>query len=133
MKKKHILLGLSCLGSVIAWGQSYKGQLDLSKLPVPSPHYQQEYTFDTPLNPEAWSTQKSGMHASFGSTDELYFRTEVPELAGESTTLAVTGWKGERINAQVMIWSPDTLQQVRVKINDLKSSNGKLISSNNAS
>src|SRR5688572_16498009 len=132
MKKASILLNLSCLVSVITFGQRYKGQLDLSKLPVPSRHYQQEYTFDTTLNQDAWRKQKEGLHVSFASTDELYFRTEVPELEKETTSWTATGWKGERMNTQVLVWSPDTLEQVRFKVSDLKSSNGKLISKNNA-
>ncbi|HZI55107.1 MAG TPA: glycoside hydrolase domain-containing protein [Chitinophagaceae bacterium] len=132
MKKGSILLNLLCLSSVFAFSQPYKGQIDSSKLPVPVQHLQQEYTFDTTLNPEAWRAQKEGLHVAFGSTDELYFRTEVPELEKETTSLSATVWKGERMNAQVVVWSPDTLRQVRFKISDLKSSNGKLISKNNA-
>ena len=131
MKKISTLVCLSCISSVIVFGQVYKGQLNLSKLPVPSQHYQQEYTFDTVLNPEAWRTQEAGLHVSFASTDELYFRTEVPELEKENTNWAATGWKGERMNAQIVIWSPDTLQQLRLKVSDLKNGDGKLISKTN--
>ena len=52
------------------------------------------------------------MHVSFASTDELYFRSEVPELKNETVSWKGTGWKGERLNAVVLVWSPDTLQQV---------------------
>ena len=128
MKKNSIITGLLFFISEIAVGQSYKGQLDLSKLPVPSQHYEQEYTFDTPLNPDAWHSQQAGLHVSFASTDELFFRTEVPTLEKETTSWEATGWKGERINAQILVWSPDSLQQVRFRVSDLKSSTGKLIS-----
>ena len=131
MKKNSIITGLFCFISAAGISQSYKGQLDLSKLPVPPQHYEQEYTFDTTLNPDAWRSQKQGLHVSFASTDELYFRTEVPELGKETTSWIATGWKGERINAQVLVWSPDTLEQVRFNVSDLKSSTGKLISKNN--
>lgn len=130
MKKLSIVVSLF-LSSVIALAQSYKGQLDLSKLPVPSQHYQQEYTFDSPSNPEAWLTQKGGLHVSFATTDELYFRTEVPVLEKEIISWSATGWKGERMNTQVLVWSPDTLEQVRFNVSDLKNSNGKLISKKN--
>ena len=36
-----------------------------------------------------------------------------------------TGWKGERLNTQVIVWSPDTLQQVRFRVSDLKNKNGR--------
>lgn len=120
MRKNNIIVSLLCLSSLATISQPYKGQLDLQKLPVPSQHYQQEYTFDSPSNPDAWRTQKEGLHVSFATTDELYFRTEVPGLETESSSWIATGWKGERMNVQVLVWSPDTLQQVRFKISDLK-------------
>ena len=132
MKKVSILLSLSCLVSAMSFSQASKGQIDFSKIPAPVQHYQQEYTFDTTLNPEAWRTQSRGLHVSFGSTDELYFRTEVPQLEKDVANWTATGWKGERLNAQVLIWSPDTLQQLRVSVSDLKNKNGKVITKNNA-
>ena len=132
MKKVSILLSLSCLVSAISFSQASQGQIDFSKIPAPVQHYQQEYTFDTTLNPEAWRTQSRGLHVSFGSTDELYFRTEVPQLEKDVANWTATVWKGERLNAQVLIWSPDTLQQLRVSVSDLKNKNGKVITKNNA-
>ena len=132
MKKVSILLSLSCLVSAMSFSQASKGQIDFSKIPAPVQHYQQEYTFDTTLNPEAWRTQSRGLHVSFGSTDELYFRTEVPQLEKDVANWTATVWKGERLNAQVLIWSPDTLQQLRVSVSDLKNKNGKVITKNNA-
>jgi hypothetical protein len=114
-----------------AFCQLYKGQIDYSKVPAPAGHYQEEFTFDTTLNPGAWATQKKGMHVSFASADELYFRTEVPELENESLAWQETGWKGERLNTQILVWSPDTLNQIRFILKDLKNAQGKSISKNN--
>lgn len=114
-----------------AAAQTFKGQIQFSKIPVPAPHYQQEYTFDTTLNTVAWTKQQKGLHVSFATTDELYFRTEVPELLKESATWEQTGWKGERLNTQILVWSPDTLNQVRVTVGDLKHTSGKIIPRNN--
>lgn len=108
--------------------QLYKGQVDARHIPAPSQHYRDEYTFDTTVNPAAWATQSKGMHVSFASTDESYFLKEVPELVKETVLSEGTVWKGERLNALVLIWSTDTLQQVRVSFTDLKNKNGKLIS-----
>jgi hypothetical protein len=131
MKKALVIAGLSNLLLGSAFSQAFKGQLEFSKVPVPAGHYQQEYTFDTTLNPSAWNVQKKGLHVSFASTDELYFRSEVPELAKESQTWQETGWKGERLNAQVLVWSPDTLKQIRFVLKDLKNAQGKSITKNN--
>ncbi len=131
MKKALVIVGLWNLLLGSAFAQVYKGQIEFSKVPLPAGHYQEEYTFDTTLNPAAWNSQKKGMHVSFASTDELYFRTEVPELEKESTTWQETGWKGERLNTQILVWSSDTLNQVRLILKDLKNARGKSITKNN--
>lgn len=71
------------------------------------------------------------MHVSFASTDEAYFRSEVPQLPTETQSWKATGWKGERLNAEVLVWSTDTIQQVRFVLKDLKNSKGKIVSKNN--
>jgi hypothetical protein len=130
MKKALFIVGLLNL-AFVSFGQVYKGQMDLTKIPVPPGHYQDEYHFDTTVNTAAWNKQEKGMHVAFGSTDQLYFRSEVPELPSEPVSWQATGWKGERINSQVLIWSTDTLNQVRFVLNDLKNSRGQSISKNN--
>lgn len=130
--KESVLLPLLCLLLCTAtYGQMYKGQITPSKIPGPSHHYEEEYTFDTTLNTEAWTTQKKGLNVSFASTDELYFRTEVPVLEKETSLFEGVAWKGERLNAVVLVWSPDTLNQVRFIVNDLKNKNGRLLSKKN--
>jgi hypothetical protein len=106
---------------------AHKGQLDLSKLPTPSRHHQDEYTFDSPLHPAAWDAQTPGLHVSFASTDALYFRTEVPELAKHTLSWEATGWQGERVNAMILVWSPETLKQVRFVLSDLHNQQGDAI------
>lgn len=129
-----IVLSITLLSVIKIVAQQYKGEIDSTLLPnIGDAHYQPEYTLDKPLNAAAWATEKPGMHAAFGSEDALYFRTEVPAINIDATTWNATGWKNERLNTQIVVWSPDTLQQVRFEINDLKNKNGKLLSSKNIS
>jgi len=128
---RTVLTGwLFCLLTTVAYGQGYKGQVSFSKIPVPAQHYLQEYTFDTTWNTAAWATQAKGLHASFASTDELHFRTEVPEIENR-LTFEGTAWKGERVNTTVLVWSPDTLEQVRFSPGHLKNAQGKTIDKKN--
>lgn len=130
--KKTIFLGfilLNIFSGVSA--QLKKGQIDLSKIPVPQGHHQSEYTFDQPTDPENWAKQSSGLHTTFGSTDELYLRCEVPSVSEETMIWNENGWRGERMNAQILVWSPDTIQQIRFQISDLVGTSGKLISNEN--
>jgi len=113
--------------------QAIPGMVDSSLIAKPYPHFQAEYTFDIPVDPVAWQNQQEGLHAAFGSTDEVYFRAEVPRLKNETKTLEGTVWKGERLNAIILIWSPDTISQVRFILNDLENSRGNRIDKNNIS
>ncbi|MGZ3914456.1 MAG: glycoside hydrolase domain-containing protein [Flavisolibacter sp.] len=131
MKKALLISCFSIFYLHNASSQAYKGQIELSKVPGPSQHYQQEYTFDTTLNPAAWKEQQKGLHVSFASTDVLFFRSEVPELEKESMNWQETGWKGERLNTQLLVWSPDTLKQVRVIVKDLRNAQGQSIDKSN--
>ncbi len=127
MKKALFILILAgfCTGHLFAQWQ--KGQVDPKKVTIPDWHYQPEYTYDKPSDPAAWKQVHSGLSASFGTTDELYLRCEVPQLTSRSSSWEATGWKGERLNAQVLVWSPDTLKQVRLITGDLDDSKGHLI------
>ena len=131
MKKTIICLFINLFFISLAFTQGYKGEVDVTLLPVSGAHYQPEYTFDAPVDAGKWANQKPGIHVAFGSEDQLYLRAEVPEIKNEAVSWQATGWKGERLNAQIVVWSPDTLQQVRFKVNDLKNEKGKVLSKNN--
>src|SRR5689334_12091613 len=106
MKKTVALLFLDLLCTLVAVAQVYKGQIDSTALPSSGPaHYLSEYHYDTCVNPQAWTTATAGMHVAFGSEDELYFRREVPAITNEGAIWQATGWKGERLNTQIVVWS----------------------------
>lgn len=131
MRKTLVFLFFFLVITTVTFAQLKKGQIDLSKVPVPQGHYQSEYTFDQPTDMASWAKQKPGLHAAFGSTDELYLRSEVPSVNQQSLTCEETGWKGERLNVQVLVWSPDTLRQIRLRVSDLVNAEGKVISREN--
>src|ERR1700754_3201549 len=91
------------------FSQTQYGRIDSSLLPTLKMHYQQEFTFDAPADPARWQKEKPGLHAAFGSTNQVYFRSEVPALTSESDSWKAKGWRGERINTMIVVWSPDTL------------------------
>lgn len=101
--------------------------MNLSEVPVPQGHYMEEYTFDSPSDPLAWEQLNPGLHVAFGSTDELYLRRELPEHLDESAGWMARGWRGERMNAQLLVWSSDTVEQLRVRLSALSDSQGNEI------
>jgi hypothetical protein len=123
-----VLIGVSC----IAFSQADKGVIDQALLPQKSAaHYLEEYNLDLSIDSMAWIKEEHGMHVAFGSEDVLYFRTEVPSIKNETMSWDATGWCGERLNTQIIVWSPDTIQQVRFKLNDLKNEKGNVLNSSN--
>ena len=129
MKKLVIVILLSFI-IVNAFTQpDQRGLIDSALIPKPYLHYQKEYDFDKSIDPSKWQSQKK-LHVSFASTDEAYFRTEVPGV-NETKTWTATGWKGERLNTMILIWSADTIDQLRVSLNDLKTANGNVLVKNN--
>jgi len=112
----------------IGYAQLQKAQINAANIPALNQHYLEEYAFDVSTNPELWSKQKHGLNVSVVSTNELYLRAEVPQVAEEKSIWESTGWRGERLNAQLAIWSPDTLRQVRLEVSDLLNSKQKVLS-----
>lgn len=127
MKNLFITLLTVLFNSVIFCQQGY---VDPSLISKPSYHYQKEYTFDKSTNEKAWEKVDRGLNVSFASTNEAFFRTEVPKITTVQTWSA-TGWKGERLNTFILAWSTDTIQQVRVTLNDLTTKKGGVVSKNN--
>ena len=129
MVKRFLLLCFFCHCSLgIAFGQTLAGQVDRERTPVLSPHAEPELAFDAPKDPQRWTEQTAGLHAAFGSTDEIYFRSEVPAVASASTGWEATGWRGERLNAIILVWSRDPLEQVRLEPSDLADGRGRVLS-----
>ena len=129
MKRSFIAITLLCIVIPSLAQQDQLGYIDSALIPKPNFHYQQEYTFDKSTAPSKWKDQKD-LHVSFASTDEAYFRTEVPVIT-QSQNWTAAGWKGERLNTMLLIWSADTVNQVRIVFNDLRSANGNTLGKNN--
>jgi hypothetical protein len=127
MNKIILILILTAFFTGHSIAQLQKGQVDPQKVMLPNWHYLPEFTFDKPSDPSSWQKQSTGLNAAFGTTDELYLRSEVPHLAAVSSSWEATGWKGQRVNAQLLVWSPDTLHQVRLVTGDLSDSKGHLL------
>jgi hypothetical protein len=132
MKMKRLTIVIVCFVCFLPPGfsQLYPGQAAMSKVPNPAWHYQEEYTFDTVVNQSAWNAVPKSLQVSFAGTNEHYFRREVPQLK-ISTAWQATGWRGERLNTVILLWSADTAEQVRLQLSDLKNNSGAVISKNN--
>lgn len=83
-------------------------------------------TFSELQDPKTDSTSwdnpiEKGLMASFVSIDLKYPKSTMPSLSRATIEHKVTGWKGERLSAQILLWSPIEIKQVEVEFSDFKS------------
>lgn len=98
--------------------------------------YVPEVTFTEPADPIAltedeiarWDSTESGLHGVWGDADVRYSRSIVPQNDGDDTC-KVVAWKGERVSAQLVLWSADSVAGVTCEIADFTSDAGSLPSS----
>jgi len=90
----------------------------------PDPHkpYEPEY----PKAEGGWAEVTSGLHGSVGSIYRRYEQRMLPDANG-SMDLKMTGWRGERVNGQLVLWTRQGAEQVRVRIEDLEGPGGETI------
>lgn len=97
----------------------------------------QEYkTYSEPKDPKPvevtlWNSVPKGIQATVASIDERYEKSTVPQI-DVNNNWEGTAWKGEKMNAQFLLWSTEQ-QQVNLKASDLKGNNGNVITAKNIS
>ena len=77
-------------------------------------------------DPSAWNSVYKGLHYGFGNTDHRYDRN-IPPADGVSMSWNGTGWKGERLNAQFLVWNHGKAEPIHWQVTDLKNENGYII------
>lgn len=75
-----------------------------------------------------WAQVKNGLQASVGSIDARYVKHEIPEVSPTNQWKG-EAWKGERIYAQIVLWSKDSVNGVYAEFSDFKGENNALIPS----
>lgn len=68
----------------------------------------------------AWGAVSSNFNAAWGDADCRYSRSLVPQTA-DVETLKITLWRGEKGQAQALVWTPEGLNGVECSFADFKS------------
>ena len=76
----------------------------------------------TPADPAPWAGIL-GTRASFGSIDVRYPRAE-PFAGPVADAATLAGWRGERLSAQAVVWTADSLRDLRCTVGDFRSDDG---------
>ncbi len=104
------------------------------------PERRAEFSFGTRLFPSqepadpdstgqaAWEEVPPGLRGAFGSLDRRYPRGVPPEVELSAET-QLSGWRGERVATQLVLWSSSEVRQVRWRIGEFTSEDGATLRS----
>lgn len=71
-------------------------------------------------NPALWS-KVTTPQVSWGSTDVRYKKEEPASITGQKKNISLTAWKGEKVSAQLVVWTPEALDKLSFSVSELKS------------
>lgn len=74
-----------------------------------------------------WNKQTDGLHFAWGTTDMRYAKKDVPVRIEKSGTMKLSGWKGEKLNAQFVMWSKEKQDNITFVMSDLEGKKGTVI------
>ncbi len=77
-----------------------------------------------------WQVLPDGIHSSFSSSDIRYEKFEIP-VVNSSKQWNTSGWRGERLSGQLVLWSKADADEVSMRFTDLQGENGAMISNEN--
>lgn len=102
-------LGANAQGSVAEANEKHPlGQY--AELPDPKPH-------DSDAK---WDAIAAPVMLSWGTTDVRYTKHDVPQVK-RTNSWKGAAWRGERVNAQAVLWTKTDLKDVKVTLSDLRS------------
>lgn len=82
-----------------------------------------EATDPSPDRTADWESVEPGLQASIGSIDKHYFRSSVPQMT-QQNEWSGTAWRGEKVSAQLVLWSRDSVEQVECAFSEFIGENG---------
>ncbi|MFS0491466.1 glycoside hydrolase domain-containing protein [Leadbetterella byssophila] len=80
---------------------------------------------DDPQKPAGWENVSSGLHVSFASIDERFPKSVAPKLNLQRSH-KLTAWRGEKVSAQILIWSKEIHKSLRLQASALKGNQSSL-------
>ena len=110
MKNSLILCALLTLGPVCYAQQSdYKVTTDYTELTDTKPHDSEA----------VWNKITTPTQLSWASTDVRYPKLSIPTVT-KNSRWQTKAWKGERVNAQAVLWTTNDLSDATITVSELK-------------
>ncbi|MCT4644551.1 MAG: DUF4091 domain-containing protein [Carboxylicivirga sp.] len=97
-------------------------------------HHVQGVRFDEPEDPQPivseqnWNAVPDGINVTWGNSNKRYHKEYIPQVT-QNNIHFLTGWRNERLNAQMVVWSKDSLLDLNVVVSDLESQDGTIAAS----
>ncbi|MDH6535345.1 DUF4091 domain-containing protein [Parabacteroides sp. 52] len=108
--KKSLILSAFLTFNMIVVGQTEKFPLgDYTELTDTKPYDSED----------VWKKQTLPTQLSWGSTDIRYAKLSIPTVQ-KATRWQTKAWKGERVNAQAVLWTTTDLTGATLSVSDLK-------------
>ena len=76
----------------------------------------------------AWAKLAQPTQLSWASIDTRYRRLDIPQVK-QQNKVSLKAWRGERVNAQALLWTNVDLDDVQITVSDLRSGNAVIPSS----
>lgn len=86
--------------------------------------YQELPDLATPSEKE-WAAVTAAQ-VSWGTTDTRYAKHQLPSLKNQKN-ISLKGWRGERVNAQAVVWTGTELQDLNFSFSDFKDKKGNML------
>lgn len=86
--------------------------------------YQELPDLATPSEKE-WAAVTAAQ-VSWGTTDTRYAKHQLPSLKNQKS-ISLKGWRGERVNAQAVVWTGTELQDLNFSFSDFKDKKGNML------
>ena len=119
MKNSLILCALLTLGPVCYAQQSVNNPVtDYTELTDTKPHDSEA----------VWNKITTPTQLSWASTDVRYPKLSIPQVTKNSRWQG-KAWKGERVNAQAVLWTTNDLSDATITVSDLKNGSAVIPSS----
>lgn len=117
INKEIMVRFLMSVAAVLLAGSGISASAHEPRMPVPLPV---ELTDTKPFDEDAWQRQRP-YNSAWGSTSVHYPRLAVPTVdVSADRVRSLSAWKGERVNALALLWSPAGADSVEVTVSDLK-------------
>lgn len=114
-----LMVGLGCCG-LAGCSKTERPQPDpVAPLENAAQHKQKTGLTPEPADPDkydmaVWSDIGSGLHSGFGSMDIAYSKS-TPPRGTMTDSIKLQGWKGERVNCKLLVFSAGSKETIRIK------------------